>query len=503
MCKYAHIDSLTMSCSQIREEGEGLKYDRRRLRYLTAYAINNGICFEYDDLINEAKNIEVSLLSDEVSYLEYMKLQQIASNIAYVAALIGYKIEFSIDVEYRFDGEMTKEDFGDFRSVDLKVCDNLLYSRDEYNPVFAGEEYPWDYDIEAILGMDEMENQAEVSTVGFAERTEFMNPLLSRKDYESIRKILSGNYDAEKNGARRVKCVSDFCNIGIAPTRFDSMSAVEVYNSIRKALEEANVPSVIIKLLCPALRKYCETGEWKPVILVGKGGVGKTKTAQIIADIVGLPFKQVSATNMATSFGLGGCAPHYTSADCGVLTRHMIDNSALNVAFLVDEIDKCQSGGSGVNLEYELLSVCDGTSLIHDKFMGIDVNTSRCMIFLTANDERDISPYLRDRCEIIHFPEPTLDRIKVIILNKFYTRKNKDSVLKYVDFDESIVTDGIDVLWERECRSFRAYEHFLDELFREVERRYFESNGKPIVSKDIVEFIVGNIRSVYGNKIGF
>ena len=473
-------DSKVGSNSDFNLNSEENRDVREKVFCVVNYAYSNGIAIHASDVLNLVKNKEITLIKDVCDFVDFIALIQHFSNLEYMLGFLGFRFMAKAEVEFSFnEGEFIEVSMADSRCVNLNVCSGVF----------------------SAIGQTMTRGMNAVRVGG--SRRNYKNPLIRKSDLPVIKEILSGKENAEKNGYRKSKAVADYCNLVVAPTKFTDMTPEVQYSEVYSLMVQNNLPPEVIDQLCPAIRRYIAKGEISPILMIGEGGIGKTMTAQIISNILGIPFKQISATNMATSMGFAGTAAHYTCADVGELTRLMLDNGQCNVSMLIDEIDKCQAGGSGVNLENELLSVCDGSRCIMDKFMGIEVNLSKTLIFLTANDESAISPYLRDRCVKVYFPKPTLDRLETIVLRKFFNMATDDVINEHLDYDEDVLTRGIQKLWDKGIRSFRPYLNYIDALYHVVEKTYFETGNDVVVSDQMVDGIVDKVRSSYGNTIGF
>jgi hypothetical protein len=155
-----------------------------------------------------------------------------------------------------------------------------------------------------------------------------------------------------------------------------------------------------------------DTVRFRPTILVGEPGAGKSALARDICRQIGLP---------ATVFGAGGTADGmfaglsagYSTAGVSVPLAHVKDRGVANPCVIIDEIDKAGTGRHNGSLVDALLGFLDrgNATVTRDPALEMTVDLSHVNWILTANSLSDVPAPLRDRCRIVNVPNPGWEHV--------------------------------------------------------------------------------------------
>lgn len=271
-------------------------------------------------------------------------------------------------------------------------------------------------------------------------------------------------------------------NLKYKKPKYTRLSEKKLYKKVKEACQINNLPECLEVPVFKCIAEYLKNGVSQPILLTGNAGIGKTYFAKVLADIIGLGFFKISAPGASFGYGLAGDSPNYKSARYGEISNARLMTDSTNPVILVDEIDKAQhsQSASSHNIEDELLSCLDGTRTIKDNFLNRDIDTKGIVFVLTANEDKKISPWLKDRCCVIHFPDPDFDRVLAISV-KMLDKINGTLLYRgRIDADYRDFTDALQTIYADGVRSLRRYDAIIREAATVAYTEFLESEANEI-----------------------
>lgn len=165
-----------------------------------------------------------------------------------------------------------------------------------------------------------------------------------------------------------------------------------------------------------------ERGEAKsfrmtPILLAGKPGIGKSRYARRVGEILGLPLAPVSMSGLNSSMAIRGSEKGWLNARPSLPVGVFAAHGTANPLILLDEVDKAGSGDTNGNPLDALLSLLERETAetYRDEFLLLDVDCSRISWMLTANDVNGLPSPLLSRVRVIHCESPQIEHFSIAL----------------------------------------------------------------------------------------
>lgn len=221
--------------------------------------------------------------------------------------------------------------------------------------------------------------------------------------------------------------------------------------------------------------------------LVGPPGVGKTTFAESISCALNRKFVKISLGGMSDSSELVGHRRAYIGSNPGKIVSSLIRCESNNPVFLLDEVDKLKKDykGDPASTLLDILDVSQNKRFV-DNYIDEEIDLSKILFILTANDISSIPAALLDRLEIIDLTGYT-DSEKLLICENYLI----PNILKKAGLKNTVIkfeTPAIIKIIEEYTNEagVRELERCISKITRKVITEHIKASRK-IVSVRIKE----------------
>lgn len=148
--------------------------------------------------------------------------------------------------------------------------------------------------------------------------------------------------------------------------------------------------------------------KFRPILLVGPAGVGKTRYAALLARLAGTGFGIVNGGGSSDNRMLAGTARGWSSAQPSYPLQIINKSECANPVIVVDEIDKAGGGDRNGRIHDTLLSMLEPVTARSwfDEALLAPADLRQVSWIMTANDTRWLPRPLLSRVAIFEIEEP-------------------------------------------------------------------------------------------------
>lgn len=227
------------------------------------------------------------------------------------------------------------------------------------------------------------------------------------------------------------------------------------------------------------------------LLLAGPAGTGKSQIAYAVARILKLPWTTLDMSSINDPEQLTGSSRIYANAKPGIIMEAFSMAGESNLVFIINELDKANSGKGNGNPADVLLTLLDNLGFT-DNYIECMIPTGGVYPIATANDKNLISAPLMSRFAVIDIPDYSIEEKKII-----FSRFAMPKVLKRMglkDWEVRIPEDALDKVMElyKNTSGIRdleqAAEHMAANALYQIE---VDKLDKVVFTPEAVERLLG------------
>ena len=169
---------------------------------------------------------------------------------------------------------------------------------------------------------------------------------------------------------------------------------------------------------------------FRPTILLGPPGCGKTRFSRRLVEELGVPYELVSCGGLSDS-AIGGTPRRWSSGEPSLAVMAVRRHECAGPAIILDEIEKVGNSRHNGNVHDVLVGLLEKetSSRWFDPYVESNCDLSHISWLMTANEVDSVPAVLRDRCRVLRFPEPGPEHLPLLasrILEKLYLEQGHD-----------------------------------------------------------------------------
>lgn len=153
-----------------------------------------------------------------------------------------------------------------------------------------------------------------------------------------------------------------------------------------------------------------------PILLQGEPGLGKTYFVKQLADVLSLPYFEISLATVTASFTLSGGSLQWSEGNVGELAKIIAKSPVANPIVLLDEVDKCMNEVryNPSNVLYSLLEP-HTAQRFKDEALELEIDLSHVNWICTANYPELITAPILSRMNVFEITLPAPKHMQQVV----------------------------------------------------------------------------------------
>jgi ATPase family associated with various cellular activities (AAA) len=154
---------------------------------------------------------------------------------------------------------------------------------------------------------------------------------------------------------------------------------------------------------------------FRPLLLNGEPGSGKSRYAQRLGEILGLKQMLFSCTGLSDGM-FASTSRKWSNGMMSTPAQFIMQSMIANPLIILDELEKVGTGKQNGSLVDVLLSMLERNTAakIHDQYLIAEIDLSKICWIATTNSLGGLPKPLMDRFRVIQFPTPAAKHLEAI-----------------------------------------------------------------------------------------
>ena len=217
-------------------------------------------------------------------------------------------------------------------------------------------------------------------------------------------------------------------------------------------------------------KKFDPRIHFRPLLLVGNPGCGKTSMLEWLGERLNLPMSMVACAGSNDAGGLTSVTRGWATSRPCLPFQLMAETRMANPYIILDEIDKGASVGSqNGSIAGAALNMLSSSGKFFDNCLMANIDLNYTSFMATANDLSSLPAPLRDRFNVVQVPNPRAEDFDVILNSIASSHVVRDTQHQVPDI--FLTNDEVGFLFRvfvESSRSIRVLKKAYDALLSEA-----------------------------------
>lgn len=231
--------------------------------------------------------------------------------------------------------------------------------------------------------------------------------------------------------------------------------------------------------------------KFKPILLVGPNGIGKTSFLMDVSKIFNMSNNFINYGSLTTPTEICGLTSMWRTGQLGFVSKAININNVYNPIIILEEIDKTVKSSHNGNVYAPLYDLLEKrtSEMFFDNYLGVSLNMSHVNFLATANKLSNIDFGISNRFRIFNINHPE-DKDIFDIVNSIYNNLIKEDIFDIVRIEKDGLRSIANSCISHKLKNIRAISKMIEDILMEGIENH-EGN-------DV--FIIDYISDAYLNK---